>query len=186
MKRLCLVGMAVLGLLTAGIASVASAKTTSGSKPAKKTTKVVTTRVTCKVSLVTQIPSNDTGVAQGATSGAQFGFLGCDKPLHKGVVHDTWTQDTSGDLSGSIQHWFNNGSVYGTFALTPASTGPPQPTTFAAESFSGTITLKGATGAFKGVTGKGTLVCSTPDLAHFSCTEKLLLKQTVSASSTAK
>ncbi len=184
MKRLCLMGMAVLSLIIAGLASVASAKTTRTSIPPAtikvvKTTKLVTIRTSCKLSLVTQIPSNDTSVLAGADAGTQFGFAGCGAPLSRGVEHDTFSLETSGNLTGIYQQWYGAGSVFGTYTLAPSAGQPPSSTTFTAESYTGTSTVHGGSGLLKGASGKATLTCSTLEAAHYSCTDNLTLKRKV-------
>jgi hypothetical protein len=175
-KRICLIGAAMAALLTAGVvtASASASATPAAKKPAAKL-KPVKTTLTCTLKLVTQIPANDVTVTQGADSGTQFGRAGCAKPLFSGVEQSSFAQDESGDLSGKYQQWFNAGSLYGNYTLSPKDTGPPSPTSFTNASYTGTITVTNGTGAFKKAAGKGTLACTTTDLAHYACTEKLKL-----------
>jgi hypothetical protein len=182
LKRILLTGAAVAGLFTAGI----TAATAAASTPAKSHTKTTTTTKTvsasasCKVSLATAAPAGSTSVVAGGESGSQFGKQSCGTPLGSGLAHATFTLADSGDLSGSIQHYFTTGQVFGTYALTPGSaSGPPTATSFGEASYTGTITIKGGTGALKGATGSGTLACSTVDAVHYTCTEKLKLTQAV-------
>jgi hypothetical protein len=184
LKRILLTGAAVAGLFTAGITTAATA---AGPKPASSTiqkklttTKTVTASATCKVNLTTAAPLGSIDVTAGGSSGIQFGKQFCGTPLGAGISHATFTLSDSGDLSGSIQHWFPSGQVFGTYTLTPgASSGPPTATSFGQASYDGTVTIKGGTGALKGATGSGTMTCSTNDAVHYTCTEKLKLAQTV-------
>ena len=177
MKRICLVVAAMAALLTVAITASASA-TSAAKKPATKP-RSVKTSLTCTLKLVTQVPSNDVTVTQGAQSGDQYGRAGCGKPLFSGVEQNSFAQDESGDLSGRYQQWFNAGSVYGKYTLTPKDTGPPTTSSFTNASYTGTATVTNGTGVFKKATGKATLACTTTDLAHFACTEKLKLIQPV-------
>ena len=179
MKRICLMGAAVAGLFTAGITSAASAAPAKTTTPTSPTTMVATT-LTCKIAVATQIPSNDTTVLAGSTTGRQFGSVGCGKA--SGVQRDSFTTDNAGNLSGPLQMWFRTGSLYGTYNLTVnPQTGPPTSTSFAQASYGGTMTIKGATGSYRGATGTGTLKCSTQDSAHFDCTAKVKISQTATS-----
>jgi hypothetical protein len=184
-KRIYLVGAAMAALLTAGIVTVPASASPAAKEHASAKTKPVTklepvkTTLTCSLKLVTQIPSNDVTVTQGADSGEQFGRAGCAKPLFSGVEQSSFLQDESGDLSGKYQQWFNAGSLFGTYTLTAQDTGPPTTTSFTNASYTGTITVANGTGLFKKATGTGTLACTTTDLAHYACTEKLKLIQQV-------
>ena len=192
MKRILLTGAAVAGLFTAGITAAASAApvkyttknvtkyVTVTETKLKSETKTVSASATCKLTLTTQADAGTTAVTAGGESGSQFGDATCPTPLRGGALKATFTQDDSGDLSGSIQHWFKTGTVYGTYSLQPgAPVGPPTSTSFGQAAFTGTMTIKGAGGALSGTTGTGKLTCSTDDSVHYSCTEKLSLKQTV-------
>jgi hypothetical protein len=87
----------------------------------------------------------------------------------------------AGDMSGRLAQWFAAGSLYGTFKLTPASSSaPPTASSFARASYSGTVTLRGASGALKGTTGRGRMVCTTPDSLHYTSKERLTLSEPVS------
>jgi hypothetical protein len=178
-KRIFLVGAAVAGLLVAGVATAPASTIHSANKPAsnakKPSAKPITLRLTCAIKLATQIPSNDVTVTQGSASGTQFGTVGCGSPLDRGAEKDSFTLSDAGDLSGPYQQWFNTGSVFGKYSLAPNDNGPPTPTSFAAASYTGKITVSNGTGAFKGAAGTGTLTCSTSDSAHYTCTEKLKL-----------
>jgi hypothetical protein len=168
--------MAMAGLLTASIPAVAAARTSASghkkpakSKPAPKP-KPVTTRVTCKLKLATQIPADDVTVTPGQT-GVQYGVAGCGKL--RGVESDTFALDDAGDMVAPFTLWFKGGTLSGKFTLTPTGQGIPTSTGFSAESYVGTAKITGGSGAWDKVKGKGTMKCSTPDGANFSCTESL-------------
>jgi hypothetical protein len=191
-KRIFLVGAAMAALLTAGIVTASASATPAAKKPASANKKPVTklapvkTTVTCTLKLVTQIPSNDVTVTQGAESGTQYGRAGCAKPLFSGVEQNSFLQDESGNLTGKYQQWFNAGSVYGAYTLTAEDTGPPTTTSFTDASYTGTVTVTNGTGLFKKATGTGTLACTTTDLAHYACTEKLKLQQALTTATAKK
>jgi hypothetical protein len=87
-----------------------------------------------------------------------------------GVVSESYTTEDSGDISGNWQSWFNRGSVFGTFTLTPDDNAPPTTTTsFSQASYTGAFIIKSGTGTYAKATGTGTLKCSTQDSVHFSC-----------------
>ena len=171
MKRTCLVGAVVAGLLIAGV----STSFASTSHAGKKTTKSPTTNLTCSLKLYTQVPAGSVSVTQGAAEGTQFGKAACGKPLGSGVMDDSFDQDSTGTDVGPYQEYFSAGSIYGKYTLTPNDTAPPTTTSFTNASYTGTVTVKNGTGIYKKATGKGTLKCSTTDAAHYSCTEKLKL-----------
>jgi hypothetical protein len=179
-------------LLTAGVVTAPALATPAAAKPASVNKKPVTnlepvkTTLTCTLKLVTQIPSNDVTVTQGAESGTQYGRAGCAKPLFSGVEQSSFLQDESGNLSGKYQQWFNAGSLYGTYTLTADDTAPPTSTSFTNASYTGTVTVTGGTGFFRKAAGAGTLACATTDLAHYACTEKLQLIQQVLTPVTSK
>lgn len=187
MKRICLMGAAMAGLFTVGITTASSAV----AKPAQTKTQLVTvtetklkpktthSTVSCKPKIRVQVPAGSTEIIQGSETGDIVGSSACGKALGSGMTRFSYSQDASGDLSGPFQQWFNAGSVFGQVSLSPAeASGPPTTTTFAQQSYAGTITLKGATGYLRGTTGKGTLKCTTQDAIHFTCTETLKLTQT--------
>ena len=176
MKRLCLVGIAIAGLLTASIPAVATArpsapghKKPAKTKPAPKP-KPVTTRLACKLKIATQIPGDDLSVTPGQT-GVQYGTAGCGKL--RGVESDTFALDDAGNMIAPFTLWFKGGTVSGKFTLTPSGQGIPTSSTFGAESYTGTAKVTSGSGSWSRATGKGTLKCSTPDGANFSCTESL-------------
>ena len=188
MKRICLMGAAVAGLFTAGLPAVASAATkapTPKYKTVTKTetkveTKTVHSTVMCKPSLTVQIPAGATSITQGSTTGEMLGSAGCGTPLFQGLTKASFTEDGAGDLTGPLTQFFKNGTITGTFDLSPAQvTGPPTTTTFTEQDYTGTVKITGGSEALKGVTGTGTMSCSTADAIHYACSDSLKLSQTV-------
>ena len=174
MKRILFTGAAVAALFTAGIPA-AMAATPAHQTKKTATTKTVTTHESCKLSLTTVAPPGSSGVTAGATSGTNFGKSTCSS-ARPGVARQAFKIDTAGDMSGKVQQWFATGSVYGTFQLTAASlSAPPTASSFGKAKYTGTVKLTGASGMMKGISGTGTMVCSTPDSLHFTCVEKLTL-----------
>jgi len=187
LKRIVLTGAALAALFTAGIpaASMAAAPA-HHSKKKTATTKTVTSHVSCKLSLTTVAPPGSAGVEAGATSGANYGDSRCSSE-HPGVARQMFAVDPAGNMTGRLAQWFSTGSLYGTFSLTEtSSSAPPTATTFGKAAFSGTVTLTGASGMMKGITGKGTMSCTTPDSLHYTCKEKLTLSETVSTTTAKK
>ena len=175
MKRLCLLGMAMAGLLSAGITTAATAKTsTGGKKPAKLSPKPVTTKVSCKLTLVTQPPANDISIVPG-TTGSQFGTARCAGPVGPGVENDTYSTADSGNVTAPYTLWVKGGTLTGTYKLIPTGGGQPSAgnNTFGAQSYAGTLAVTGGSGAWKGATGKAKLICATADGVHLKCTESL-------------
>jgi hypothetical protein len=122
-----------------------------------------------------QIPADATGVTAGAVQGTYAGHAGCGAPLFGGVASSPFTIDASGDVNATYTEYLATGSLRGTYSLSITEQSPPTQTTFAATSYAGTVTVTGGTGVYRGVTGTGTLTCSTPDSVHLSCKEKLKL-----------
>lgn len=140
-------------------------------KPAKKAVKG--TLVTCHASIVQQLGASDTGLVPVPTQGAYIGTVSCDKAFGAGMQAAAFKLQDDGSLRGANLLYFDTGTVRGRFTLVPADSSPTYSATFAAVDYTGTITVAGGTGAFKGAQGKGTLKCTSPDSLHLSCTEKL-------------
>jgi hypothetical protein len=172
-KRICLLGATIAAVLIIGVAS-ALAATSSASKGGKKskTPSTVTTKVSCASSLLLQVPTGATDVSPASQDGTEMGATTC-APVGKGIEVESFTTEDSGDLSGKWQAWFNSGTVFGTFILTPDDNSPPTTTTsFSQASYTGTFIVKGGAGTFAKATGTGTLTCATQDSVHFSCKQK--------------
>jgi hypothetical protein len=176
-KRLCLLCVALAGLLTAGITTAASARpAAAGAKKPVKVKKApkpkpVVTKATCKLALATQPPADDTSITPG-TTGVQYGTANCGKV--RGVVSDTYTMDAAGDIIAPYTLWSKTGTLVGKMTLNPTEqVGPPSTTPFTAQTYAGTATVTTGTGAWNKSTGKATVKCSTLDSVHYSCTESL-------------
>ncbi|HEY2320180.1 MAG TPA: hypothetical protein VGH67_17870 [Solirubrobacteraceae bacterium] len=184
MKRICLLGAAVAAVLILGVASAMAASSHASNGGTKsKTPSTVTTKVSCAASLILQVAPGATDVTPAAQDGTQMGPVACN--TGKGVEWESFSTEDSGDITGKWQAWFNAGSVYGTFTLTPDDTSPPTTTTsFSQASYTGTFAVKNGTGAYAKATATGTLKCSTKDAVHFSC--KQAGKVTLPAPATTK
>ena len=170
MKRIWLLGTAIAAVLILGVATAmaASSHASKGGKKSK-TPSTVTTKVSCNSSLTVQVAPGATDVTAASEDGTWAGTSTC-APVGHGVVWESYTTADSGDLIGKWQAWFNTGSVFGTFDLTPADNGPPTTTTsFSQASYTGTFIVKNGTGVYAKATGTGTLKCSSKDSVHFSC-----------------
>ena len=171
MKRICLLGATVAAVLILGVASAmaASSHASKGGKKSK-TPATVTSKVSCTSSLSLQVAPGDTDVTAASTDGTQMGSTSCS--TGKGAAWESFTTADSGDITGKWQSWFNTGSLFGTFTLTPSDDNPPTTTsTFTNASYTGTFVIKGGSGAYAKAKSKGTgtLNCSTKDAVHFTC-----------------
>ena len=174
MKRIWLLGAVIAGILILGVATALAAaphaSTKSGGKTkSSKSTKSTAAKLTCASVLTLQVPAGDTDVTADELTGTEGGAAAC-KPLGSGAEFESYTTDDSGDVTGKWQQWFNAGSMYGTFTLTPSDNNqPPSTTTFSQASYTGTFITKSGTGAYAKATGTGTLTCATNDSVHFAC-----------------
>jgi hypothetical protein len=169
-KRICLLGAAGAMVLILGVASALAATphASKGGKNKSKTPTTVTSKVSCASSLTLQVAPGATDVTAAATDGTQMGTVACGPS--RGAAWESFTTADSGDLTGKWQSWFNTGSIYGTFTLTPSDNNPPTTTsTFTQASYAGTFIIKNGTGAYAKATGTGTMKCSTKDAVHFTC-----------------
>ena len=193
MKRICLLGAAIAGLLIIGVATALAASphaSTAAAAGKKKSTKptFVTTKLSCSSKLSLQAPNGETTVTQGATDGTQYGTVACPGSLGSGVQFESFTTDDAGNVSGKWQQCFNTGTVYGNYTLVPDDNNPPTTTSFTSASYTGTITITNGTGTDAKATGTGTIACATSDSVHFTCLEKakLVLPAPVTTSTTKK
>lgn len=170
MKRICLLATAIAAVLILGVATAmaASSHASNGGKKSK-TPSTVTTKVSCTSSPVIQVAPGATDVTPASEQGSWMGPATCPRIGH-GVESESYTTADSGDLTGKWQAWFNTGTVFGTFDLTPDDNGPPpSSTSFSQASYTGTFIIKSGTGAYAKATGTGTLRCASQDSVHFSC-----------------
>lgn len=168
MKRICLLGAAIAGILILGVAT-ALASTPHATSAKAKSKSTSGTKFSCTNHLSLQVPAGETDVTADEQSGAEAGAVSC-KPFGKGFAFENYTTATSGNLTGKWQQWFNTGTLYGTYVLTPADNGPPTTaSSFASASYTGTFVIKGGTGADAKASGKGTLSCKTSDSVHYVC-----------------
>jgi len=167
-----------VGVLAVGAAQALAAK----SKSKSNAHKTVTATVSCKISIGTMSAPGETAVVPPAAQGSQYGPVHCGGGIGSGVQSDTFKLMDSGDVQGKFAQYFGIGTVHGSFSMTPDDTGAPSSTTtFANVSYTGTINVAGGTGAYKKVTAKGTLKCSSNDGVHFSCTSRFKLSQPAAA-----
>ncbi len=159
-RRICLVGAALSVCLLASVAGTAIAA--SGKSM---------TKVACVTKTSISIASGDTGVLPPVAQGSEFGTVSCNKMFGGGVQKDTFTVPTTGDTMAKYALYFATGTIHGTYDLTPQSSS----LNFLADNWTGTLKVLGGTGAYKGVTGTGTMACSSLDEIHTTCTDKLKL-----------
>jgi hypothetical protein len=132
-----------------------------------------TTKVACKTSLSIAIAPGATSVdANNVQSGHEYGSATCGKLLGQGVQADRFSTDSSGIIVVKYTLYFATGTLHGTYELTAQN----DSLNFTASDYVGKLTVKGGTGTYKGMTGTGTMTCSTPDGIHSACTTHLKLK----------
>jgi hypothetical protein len=127
----------------------------------------------CSTKTSIMIPSGSSSVSPPAQQGTEFGTGSCGQPLGNGVQHDSFTVPASGDTLAKYTLYFKTGTLSGRYDLTPTG-GTSQ--NFLETDWTGTMKVTGGTGAFKGATGTGTMVCKTMDGVHSTCTDKLRVK----------
>jgi hypothetical protein len=160
-RRIGLVGAALSVCLVASVAGTATAASTS------------LTKVKCSTSTSISIASGDTGVSPPVSQGSEYGTASCGKLLGGGVQKDRFTVPTSGDTVAKYALFFGAGTLRGTYDLTPTQ---PSALNFLETDWTGTLKVLAGTGAYKGLTGTGTMVCKTLDGIHTACTDTLKLK----------
>jgi hypothetical protein len=170
-RRVCLVGAALAAVPLAVGISVSAAGAKTASKPAPKA--IV---VNCHISLSTVPPPGSPAVEQPPSQGTLYGPARCSQ-LGSGIEQANFKVPDSGDTVGKYWQYFGNGSFHGKFDLTPTEgSGALSSTSFSNETWVGTVTVTGGTGAFAGAKGKkGTMKCTSGDTVHLICTEKIKL-----------
>lgn len=173
-RRICLFSVAVIATLSVGVCAASAAKPKKrAGKHAAKPVAVAN----CRVDLTTTLPPGTAILNPPIEQGTQFGSAVCHKALGRGVQANGLTVQDTGDTTGPYTLYFGTGSLHGKYDLSPAEGQPPTPTTFLATDYAGTLTIVGGTGGYAHAKGTGTLLCSSPDGIHLSCTEKLKLRQ---------
>lgn len=170
-SRICLAiaAVAAVSLVVVGTGSAATPLTV---KP---------TPLKCHLSLSTVPPAGQAAVTQPPSGGQQYGSFHCPSSVFGGgTAADTFNVPDTGDTVGKYTEYFNGGTIHGAFDLTPSEgSGNLTPTSFESESWTGTITVTGGTGAYKGIKGAkgkkniGVFNCTSPDSVHLACTEKI-------------
>jgi hypothetical protein len=152
----------------AGMALAATPKAATGSK-----VKPITLR--CSMSLTTTPPRGSASVDQPPAQGTQYGPNNCPtNSFGGGIMEDSFTVPDSGDTVGTYKQYFGAGTIKGAFDLTPNEGAPISGANFASQSWTGTVTVTGGTGTYKGIKGKknsGVMNCTSPDSVHLTCTE---------------
>jgi hypothetical protein len=161
-RRICLVGVTLSVCLLASVAGTAVAASSKSSGKYK---------VSCSVSTTIAVASGQTDVLPPVAQGSEYGPLTCGK-LGSGVQKDAFTVPLSGDTVAKYTMYFGAGTIHGTYDISPQSSS----LNFLASTWMGTLKVLGGTGAYKAVTGTGTMKCGSQDGIHVSCTDKLKLK----------
>ncbi len=161
--------------LRAAVAIIAASATTMA-LPAVAPAKTRT--ITCKLTLFATIP-------QPAPTAANYGSSNCGKPFGFGVQKDSSTVTrsslTAGVFEGPFKMFFDTGTIKGRFKIAFVTTlAPPVPPatlpTIAGVVYTGTVTVTGGTGAWRRISGSGTVTGTSPDAKVTSLTEKLTLR----------
>jgi hypothetical protein len=182
-RRICLAGTAIAVVpFAVGIGvTAATAKSTPPAKskpPAHGKAPASVAVLKCHITLTTVPPPGSPVVNQPPSQGILYGQVHCPTASFGGGVESaSFKVPDTGDTVGKYTQYFGDGSVHGSFDLTPQEgTGNLSSTSFASESWVGTVNLTGGTGAFAKAAGsKGVLKCVSGDTVHLRCTEKLPL-----------
>jgi hypothetical protein len=166
-RRINLAGAALCVCSLAFVASSATAASTKSKAKASPTQKVA-----CSSKTSTSIPAGETSVAPPLQQGDDYGTISCAKLFGAGVQKDAFVVPASGDTVAKYWLYFGAGTLHGTYDLSPQG----EPANFLETDWTGTMKVLGGTGAYKGVTGTGTMTCKTLDSVHTTCTDKLKLK----------
>lgn len=171
-RRICLVGVAIVaGSLVVGGGLAGAASTSTGTSAVKSTV------LACKISMTTTPPAGSNVVLL-APRGNQYGPTHCSaKGFGPAAMADSFTVPDSGDTVGTYYEYFRAGTVYGKFDLTPLPGSGISSSSFQSQSWTGTLTVTGGTGIYKGIApikgkkGVGTMKCASPDSVHVTCNE---------------
>ncbi len=152
---------------------IAGGGTTASARSAKK---VNTVKVQCRITL-TQQPALGADAVLPADSGTHLGRINCHHGFGWGVIRDTFTVPDSGDTVAKYVAYFSGGTFSGTFNLTPGGGEDLSTTSFQTSSWTGTMTVDGGTGIYKGIGAakKGEVSCTSADSVHIKCTDSMSL-----------
>jgi hypothetical protein len=129
-------------------------------------------RVNCTTRVSIAVATGESAVTPPVAQGSEYGIASCGKLLGVGVQADTFTVADSGNTVARYALFFPTGAIHGSYVLTPQETA----FNFLEVDYTGTITIKGGTGAFQGMSGTGKMTCVTLDGIHTTCRLKLKLK----------
>jgi hypothetical protein len=132
--------------------------------------------------MATPPPGGDNAVQQPPQNGTFFGPSHCrtaTKSFGGGIEGAPFKVADTGDTVGTYAQYFGAGSIKGKFDLSPGEGSLPTADNFLATDYTGTVTVTGGTGIYKGIKGVkgkkhlGTLNCTSPDTVHLTCIEKV-------------
>ncbi len=118
------------------------------------------------------VAAGDSSVTPPVQSGQEYGGASCGK-LGAGVQHDVFAVTDGGDTQSTFTWYFQ----YRDAARHVHTDATGRVVELPQRRLLGTLTASGGTGALKGLTGTGTMRCTSADGIHTSCTTKLTLKK---------
>jgi hypothetical protein len=148
----------------------------SSTKRSGKNAAVASAMLHCSVSLTTGPEPGSAVVDQPPAQGSQYGPIHCPTAgFGGGVAADSFTVPDSGDIVAKYTDYLGAGSINGSFDLSPQESFDIS--SFSSQDWSGTVTVNGGTGIYRGITGKsGTMNCTSVDSVHLTCTEAVRVK----------
>jgi hypothetical protein len=167
-RRIC------LAVTVVGVAPLAVGVAVASAAPAKP--KAIT--LNCNVQLTASPLAGTNVVDQPPTQGWMYGPISCPRQGYgSGVEASSFTVPLSGDTVGSFTQYLSAGSIKGKFDLAPQE--DLSTSFFSSATWTGTLTVTGGTGVYKGIKSNrnaGTMTCSSDDTVHLMCTEKVKVK----------
>jgi hypothetical protein len=88
------------------------------------------------------------------------------------VERDLFRIPETGNTLANVIWYFRSGSISGKYELTPEEGS----FNFLQADSTGTLTITGSSGAYRGIKGAGTIVCHTDDGMHTRWTNRLKVK----------
>jgi hypothetical protein len=129
----------------------------------------------CAWSESTVPPQGQANVDQPPDNGDTYGPADCGG-WGAGTVHTVFNVPDNGDTVGTYTMYLSEGTMSGSFDVSPNEAPPLSDTGFYSQTFTGTVKLARGTGLYQGVKGQkvGVMNCSTADSdVHMTCVARL-------------